>query len=204
MAGWRALGAAAGSTCVHAPPPPTLLEANSPPETPSSVTLTRADGTITASGYAVSSATKYHITYSTDNGKSWHAPVEGHTNITTRSLTFKADNAKSYIVGVRAGNADGWSGWRNSPAIGPYTPPKSTPTPDPTPTPTPAPDPTLTVTRSNDGNAASVSWTAYSGDNFQYYRVMVCDDSQYDGASCSGTVFKSDPIYDVNSTGRSA
>ena len=186
---------------VFTPPPPPFVEANSPPAAPGAVTVTRADGTITASGYAVSNATKYHITYSTDNGKSWHAPVEGHTNITTRSLTFKADNAKSYIVGVRAGNAHGWSDWRNSPPVGPYTPPKPTPTPTPTPAPTPAPAPTLTAARSNDGNTASVSWTAYTGEEFQYYRVIVCDDSQYDGASCSGTVFKSDPIYDASSTG---
>ena len=96
---------------------------------------------------------------------------------------------------MRAGNADGWSGWRNSPVIGPYTPPK------PKPTPTPAPDPTLTATRSNDGSAASVFWTKYAGRDFQYYRVIVCDDSQYDGSSCSGTVFKSDAIYDAGSTG---
>ena len=196
ISAWRlaALFALLVAALMFIPPPP-VLEANSPPKTPSSVTLTRADDTVTASGYAVSNATKYHITYTVDGGKSWHAPVEGHTNITTRSLTFKADNAKSYIVGVRAGNADGWSGWRNSPVIGPYTPP------DPTPTPTPAPAPTLTAARSNDGSAASVSWTKYAGRDFQYYRVIVCDDSQYDGASCSGTVFKSDAIHDAGSTG---
>ena len=59
----------------------------------------------------------------------------------------------------------------------------------------------MTATRSNDGSAASVSWTAYAGENFQYYRVIVCTDAQYDGSSCSGTVYKSDPIYDANSTG---
>ena len=32
------------------------------------------------------------------------------------------DSGKSYIVGVRAGNAHGWSGWRNS-ASASYTPP---------------------------------------------------------------------------------
>ena len=59
----------------------------------------------------------------------------------------------------------------------------------------------MTATRSNDGSAASVSWTAYAGENFQYYRVIVCTDAQYDGSSCSGTVYKSDAIHDANSTG---
>ena len=118
------------------PPPPALgqSESSSPPATPASVTLTRADGTVTASWPTVSGATKYHVTYSTDNGGSWHAPVSNHTNITANSLTFNADNAKSYIVGVRAGNDnDQWSGWRNSPSAGPYTPPDPTPTPDANP-----------------------------------------------------------------------
>ena len=128
------------------------------------MTLTRADGTVTASWPTVSGATKYHVTYSTDNGGSWHAPVSNHTNITANSLTFNADNAKSYIVGVRAGNdADQWSGWRNSPSAGPYQP---EPTPTPTPTPTPAPQPpgpvsSVTLTRA-DGTVTA-SWPAVSG-----------------------------------------
>ena len=168
-----------------------------------SVSLTRADGTVTASWNAPAGATHYHVTYTTDNGQSWHAPVNGHTNVTANSLTFNADNGKTYIVGVRAGNTHGWSGWVNSPSIGPYTPPTPTPTPtpEPTPTPTPAPDPILTAGRGYDGDTASVSWTKYAGDDFQYYRVIVCNDSQYNGASCNGTVFKSAAIHDADSTG---
>ena len=107
-----------------APVSGTALAQSNPPATPSSVTLTRADGTVTASWDAPAGATKYHVTYSTDGGGSWHAPVNDHTNVTTSSLTFGADNAKSYIVGVRAGNAGGWSGWRNSPSAGAYIPPE--------------------------------------------------------------------------------
>ena len=111
------------------------------------MSLSRADGTVTASWPAINGATKYHVTYTTDGGGSWHAPVSNHRNIPTNSLTFKADNAKSYIVGVRAGNDNGqWSGWRNSSSAGPYTPPQPTPTPEPTATPTPAPEPTPTPT----------------------------------------------------------
>ena len=94
-----------------------------PPERVSSVSLSRADGTVTADWPAVSGATKYHVTYSTDGGKSWHAPVDGHTNVPTNSLTFSADNAKTYVVGVRAGNDVGWGGWRNSSAADPFVPP---------------------------------------------------------------------------------
>ena len=90
--------------------------ANSPPGAVSGITLTRADGEVTASWDAASGATKYHVTYTDNGGSSWHAPVDDHTNITATSVTFDADNAKSYIVGVRAGNDAGqWSGWRNSP-----------------------------------------------------------------------------------------
>ena len=75
-------------------------------------------------------ATKYHITYSTDNRASWHAPVEGHRNWASSSITFDADNSKTYIIGVRAGNAYGWSGWNNSAPSGPPRPyPTRTPNP---------------------------------------------------------------------------
>ena len=100
--------------------------AQSPPAAVGSVTLTRADGSVTANWNAVAGATKYHVTYSTDDGQSWHAPVNDHTNVPTNTLTFSADNTKTYIVGVRAGNDHGWSGWVNSPASGPYTPPTGT------------------------------------------------------------------------------
>ena len=73
--------------------------------------------------------------------------MNNHTNIPTNGITFNGDNAKTYIVGVRAGNSVGWSGWRNSPASGPYTPqPTATPTPTVTPTHTPTATPTPTAT----------------------------------------------------------
>ena len=93
--------------------------------------MTRADGTVTASWDAVPGATKYHSMYSDDDRGSWHGPVDDHTNIQTTSITFDADNAKNIIVGVRAGNDHGWSEWRDSPKVGPYTPPTPTPTPTP-------------------------------------------------------------------------
>ena len=127
----------------------TPAEAQSPPATPSSVSLSRDDGTVTASWAAISNATKYHVTYTTDGGSSWHAPVEGHTNIASNGLTFNADNAKSYIVGVRAGNDHGWSGWRNSAQAGPYTPP--------------APNPVDSVTATANNGNVTASWDAVDG-----------------------------------------
>ena len=89
-----------------------------------SVTLTRADGTVTASWDAVSGATRYHVTYTSDNTQSWTAASDSHTG---SSITFSVDNAKTYVVGVRAGkdvnNTTLWSGWTNSDPIAPiYTP----------------------------------------------------------------------------------
>ncbi len=138
--------------------------------TPSSVSLSRGDGTVSASWSAVSGATHYHVTYSTDGGGSWHAPVSGHRNITSTGLTFSADNSKTYIVGVRAGNEGGWGGWRNSSSSGPYKPPTRTPTPKPTPEPTPEPEPTpdppgtpSSVSISRSDGTVTASWDALSG-----------------------------------------
>ena len=46
-----------------------------------------------------------------------------------------------------------------------------------------------------------MEWTAYTGDDFQYYRVIVCDPSQYKGTYCDGIVFQSDAYFDQNHTG---
>ena len=160
-----------------------IVLAQAPPGAPGRVDLTRADGTVTASGYAVAGATHYHATYSTDGGASW-ALIAFDSAAT--SLTFEADNAKTYVVGVRARNDHGWSGWVNSDPAGPFTP---------------APDPSVTAARNDGDDSATVSWTPYGGGDFAYYRVIVCDDTQYDGAYCDGTVYKSDAIDDANDTG---
>ena len=128
----------------------------------SNITLTRADGTITASWDAVSGATKYHAMYSDDDRGSWHGPVDDHTNIQTTSITFSADNAKSIIVGVRAGNDNGWSAWTDSPSVGPYTPPP------------PGAIPSVSVTRT-DGTVTA-SWDAVSGAS--KYHAMYSDDDR--------------------------
>ena len=131
---------------------PSIALAQAPPATPASVTLTRADGTVTADWPAVSGATKYHVTYSTNNRQSWSLAAFNHG---TNSITISgADNAKTYIVGVRAGNAAGWSGWHNSDPAAPYTPP--TPAPNPPATPS-----SVTVTRG--AGTVAADWPAVSG-----------------------------------------
>ena len=112
------------------------------------ITLTRTDGQVTASWDAVSGATKYHVTYSDDGGSSWHAPVDNHTNVTATSIAFAADNAKTYIVGVRAGDDNGqWSGWRNSAPAGPWNAP-------------PPPDAVASVTVTRSDGSLTASWDA--------------------------------------------
>ena len=129
---------------------PSTILAQTPPDTPSSVSVTRADGTLTVSGYSVSSATKYHITYTSNGGKSWNAAASPADNYSASSITISgADNDKAYIVGVRAGNAHGWSGWRNSPPAKPFR------------LPPPAAPSSVTVTRSH--GALTASWNAVAG-----------------------------------------
>ena len=127
--------------------------AQSAPAMPGAITLTRADGAVAASWEPVAGATKYHVAYSADGGASWHAPVNDNANVPTSSIGFSADNAKTYIVGVRAGNDAGWSGWRNSTPAGPYTPPA--------PLTKPAKPGAVTLTRA-DGTVAA-SWEPVAG-----------------------------------------
>ena len=100
---------------------PSAALAQSVPQVPASVTLTRADGTITATWTAVAEATKYHVTYSSDGKKSWSLAAFDHVGT---SITISgADNSKTYVVAVRAGNDHGWGGWRDSAPIVPSGPP---------------------------------------------------------------------------------
>ena len=126
----------------------TTLTAPSPPETPSSVSVTRADGSLTASWPAVAGATSYHITYSSDGGASWSSPAANHpsTSITISNVT----NSATYLVAVRARNDQGDSGWRNSPSAGPF----GSAAPPETPS-------SVSVTRA-DGSLTA-SWPAVAG-----------------------------------------
>ena len=119
-----------------------------PPDRPKSVVVTRTDGTLHAIWLAVRGATSYHVTYSSDGGASWSLAALNHPG---SSITIGGvDNAKTYIVGVRARGDGGDSGWLNSPPAGPFTPPKP-----------PAAPSSVTVTRTDGALAAS--WTAVEG-----------------------------------------
>ncbi len=147
--------------------------AESAPATPGAVTVTRADATVTASWAPVATATRYHVTYSTDGGASWHAPVNDNTNVATNSIGFSADNAKTYIVGLRAGNEAGWSGWRNSPPAGPYTPPALEPVNPP------AVPVNLAATASDGG--ATLSWDDPSDPSIAGYEYKVNHNDTWTG-----------------------
>ncbi len=131
-----------------------------PPATPASVTVTRSNGTLTATWPAADNATGYHITYSSNNRQSWSLAAYNHTNTT---ITINATNSATYHVAVRALNTTGGSGWRNSGASGPYTPPE--PVAAPAMVAIAANMTEVTIGRKNDWKLDSldVSWSAVSG-----------------------------------------
>ena len=117
-----------------------------PPGTPSTVTITRSDGALTASWPTVSGATGYHITYTSNGGTSWSLGAFDHP---TNSITIdNVTNSSTYIVAVRAMNSSGGSGWRNSASSGPFVP---TATPTATATPATESVPPSRITVSNSG-----------------------------------------------------
>ena len=148
-----------------------VAEASSPPDAVSSVSVTRADGSLTASWPAASGADYYQVDYSSDAGKSWSTAALRHpgTSITIGGVK----NGASYIVRVQARNADGDSGWTKSPTAGPYTPPTLT---------APGAPASVTVARGTFGQRVlNVSWSAVSGAGF--YNVRYSDDGGQTWAS---------------------
>ena len=147
-----ALSALLAVTLFFTPPPPAI--AQSPPDTPSHVTVDRSDGRLNVNWEAPAHAKTYHITYTADGGKNWSLAALNHPR---NSITITGvDNSKSYIVGVRARNSDGDSLWRNSYPIGPYNPPKP-----PSPLKPPAKPGAITVSRS--GGTLSAFWNSVGG-----------------------------------------
>ena len=142
-----------------------------------SVTLSRADGSVTATWPAADHATSYHVTYTTDGAQSWqlaalnHPATQGENSITIDD----ADNDATYIVGVRARNSAGGSSWVNSAAAGPYTPPP----------PTPAPGAVASVTLARGDGTVTATWPAaahatsyhvtYTTDGAQSWQLAALD-----------------------------
>ena len=110
-----------------------LVAAQSSPAAPTNLTATHNGSAVTATWDADSGATKYHITYSVDSMNSWSGPACGDGCIATvngnqASFTINgADPAKTYVVGLRAGNDNGWSAWVNSAPATPPNPPPAAP-----------------------------------------------------------------------------
>ena len=157
---------------------PAAAQSNSPPATPASVNLTRTEGIVTATYPKPAGTAKFHVTYSTDGGHTWHSaasPSDNHTS--TRKTITDADDTKPYIVGVRAGNAHGWSGWRNSPAIAPLPPPAT-----PASVTVTRADGTLTATWPAPDGAARYHIT-YSSDNGQSWSAAAVPSDDYFASS---------------------
>ena len=167
LALWRSmtvLAAMAAAAFVSSQAGLPVAEASSPPDAVSSVSVTRSDGSLTASWPAASGADYYQVDYSSDAGKSWSTAALRHpgTSITIGGVK----NGASYTVRVQARNADGDSGWTKSPTAGPYTPPTLT---------APGAPASVTVARGTFGQRVlNVSWSAVSGAGF--YNVRYSDD----------------------------
>ena len=127
LVGVRARNSGGGSGWRNSPqaPPFTPSPPQQPPGTPSSVSVVRSVGVLEASWPAVSGATSYHVTYSSDGGGSWLLAAFDHPSA---SITITgADDSSTYLVAVRARNAAGGSGWRNSSPVPPLLDPPGTP-----------------------------------------------------------------------------
>ena len=127
---------------------------SSPPARVSEITITRDDGTLTATWPAATSATHYHITHTTNNAQSWNLSAFDHT---TNTITINADNTKTYIIAVRAYNDTGTSSWTNSQPAQPHT------------APIPAPSPVSEITITRDDGALTATWPAAT--NATHYHI---------------------------------
>ena len=83
-----------------------------PPGPVGSLTAVHNGTTVTVTWDAPAGAVNYHVTYSTDGGGSWSLAAAVATG-TTLDITG-TDAAKTYIVGVRAHNVNGYGPWTNS------------------------------------------------------------------------------------------
>ena len=97
-----------------------VAEAQTPPDAPSFVfATTQNDGSISAWWLPVSGATKYAAAYTGNDGATW---TDLDDNITSTRFRFTpSDVTRSHVVRVRAGNGNGWSGWKGSNATLPFT-----------------------------------------------------------------------------------
>ena len=161
IVGVRAKNDAGGSDWVNSP----SVGPYTPPPPPSvaSVSVDRADGTLTASWQAVANADSYHVTYTDNDAQSWQLAALDHPATPgTVTITIAADNDKSYIVGVRAKNEGGGSNWVNSPSVGPYE--------------TPPGQPTGLNAEANDDGSATITWDDPNDASITGYQYQTRED----------------------------
>ena len=145
------------------------------PAPPSSVIVKRGDGTLTASWSAVPGATHYHVTYSDSGGASWNLASLGHTS--TSIVISGVRNEASYLVGVRARTAQGWTGWTNSAVVKPQRPQQPLTPPVVIPPPNQPPRPVLRVDVTRADGTLTAFWGA-SPKATTYHATYTDDDGQ--------------------------
>ena len=101
--------------------------ASNPPAPPAFALAIVGNGTLMVSWAPVLGATKYEVAYSSDGGANWisHADDLTETRVTVNGVNY----TKVYAARVRAGNANGWSGWKNTNQAGPWSTEKVVTTP---------------------------------------------------------------------------
>ena len=101
--------------------------ASNPPAPPAFALAVVGNGTLMVSWAPVLGATKYEVAYSSDGGANW---ISHANNLTGTRVTVTGVNyTKVYAARVRAGNANGWSGWKNTNQAGPWSTEKVVTTP---------------------------------------------------------------------------
>ncbi len=104
-----------------------VAHASTPPDAPTFAILIVGNGNLRVSWFAVSGATKYEVAYSDDNGANWtsHANDLTGTSVIIGGINYH----KVWVARVRAGNSNGWSGWKVTNQDGPYSDEKVVSTP---------------------------------------------------------------------------
>ncbi len=137
------------------------------PDAPASVNASRSNGDVAVSWSSADGATGYDVQYSTDDKATWARAATNHAG-TTYTLS-NADDTKTYVVGVRAVNDAGASGWTDSAQVSP-------PQPDP-------PSAVASVSVVHNGGSLSVSWTAADGATGYDVVYSTDDEASWDRAT---------------------
>ncbi len=132
-----------------------------PPGDPASVSLTRADGTLTATWPAVSgrrATTSRTAPTAAQAGASPPPTIPPAGAATRASRSAPSRTARPYIVGVRAKNPWGGSGWLNSAPIDPYAPS--------------APDTPTGLTATAGDGSVTLTWDDPSNSTIAHYEYQ--------------------------------